>query len=43
MFKQMKVATRLTLGFLAIVVLGAIVAGIGIYNMTQMKERAKRM
>ncbi|SDE55961.1 methyl-accepting chemotaxis protein [Massilia sp. PDC64] len=43
MFKQMKVATRLTLGFLAVVVLGAIVAGIAIYNMTQMNERAKLM
>ncbi|PQO89385.1 methyl-accepting chemotaxis protein [Massilia phosphatilytica] len=39
----MKVATRLTLGFLAVVVLGAIVAGVAIYNMTQMNERAKRM
>jgi methyl-accepting chemotaxis protein len=43
MFQQMKVSTRLTLGFLAVVVLGAIVAGIAIYNMTQMNERAKRM
>ncbi|MBW8899108.1 MAG: MCP four helix bundle domain-containing protein, partial [Massilia sp.] len=43
MFQQMKVRTRLTLGFLAVVVLGAIVAGIAIYNMTQMNERAKRM
>jgi len=43
MFKQMKVATRLTLGFLAVVALGAIVAGIAVYNMTQMNERAKRM
>jgi methyl-accepting chemotaxis protein len=43
MFKQMKVVTRLTLGFLAVVVLGAIVAGIAVYNMTQMNERAKRM
>ena len=43
MFKQMKVATRLTLGFLVVVVLGAVVAGIAIYNMTQMNERAKRM
>ena len=43
MFKQMKVATRLTLGFLAVVMLGAIVAGIAVYNMTQMNERAKRM
>jgi methyl-accepting chemotaxis protein len=43
MFKQMKVVTRLTLGFLAVVVLGAIVAGIAVYNMAQMNERAKRM
>ena len=43
MFHQMKVGTRLTFGFLAVVVLGAIVAGIAIYNMTQMNERAKRM
>jgi methyl-accepting chemotaxis protein len=39
----MKVATRLTLGFFAIVVLGAIVAGVAIYNMSQMNERAKLM
>jgi methyl-accepting chemotaxis protein len=39
----MKVGTRLTLGFLAVVVLGAIVAGVAIYNMAQMNERAKRM
>jgi methyl-accepting chemotaxis protein len=43
MFQQMKVGTRLTLGFLAVVVLGAIVAGVAIYNMAQMNERAKRM
>jgi methyl-accepting chemotaxis protein len=43
MFKQMKVGTRLALSFLAVVALGAIVAGIAIYNMTQMNERAKRM
>nr|WP_036236230.1 methyl-accepting chemotaxis protein [Massilia sp. JS1662] len=43
MFKQMTVATRLTLGFLVVVVLGALVAGIAIYNMSQMNERAKRM
>ncbi|WP_307189121.1 methyl-accepting chemotaxis protein [Massilia putida] len=43
MFQQMKVGTRLTLSFLAVVVLGAIVAGIAVYNMTQMNERAKRM
>ncbi|WP_296942360.1 methyl-accepting chemotaxis protein [uncultured Massilia sp.] len=39
----MKVGTRLILGFLAITILGAIVAGIGIYNMDQMNERAKRL
>ena len=43
MFHQMKVGTRLTLGFLTVVMLGAVVAGIGIYDMTQMNERAKRM
>jgi methyl-accepting chemotaxis protein len=43
MFQQMKVGTRLTLGFLAVAMLGAIVAGIAIYNMAQMNERAKRM
>ena len=43
MFQQMKVGTRLALSFLAVVALGAIVAGIAVYNMTQMNERAKRM
>jgi methyl-accepting chemotaxis protein len=43
MFQMMKVGTRLTLGFLTVVVLGAIVAGIAIYNMSQMNERAKRL
>ena len=43
MFQQMKVGTRLTLSFLAVVALGAIVTGIAIYNMAQMNERAKRM
>jgi methyl-accepting chemotaxis protein len=43
MFKQMKVGTRLTLGFLTVIMLGAIVAGVAIYNMAQMNERAKRM
>ena len=43
MFQQMKVSTRLTLGFLVVVALGALVAGTAIYNMTQMNERAKRM
>jgi methyl-accepting chemotaxis protein len=39
----MKVGSRLALSFLAVVALGAIVAGIAVYNMTQMNERAKRM
>jgi methyl-accepting chemotaxis protein len=43
MFQQMKVGTRLVLGFFVLVLLGAIVAGIGIYNMDQMDARAKRM
>ena len=43
MFQQMKVGTRLILGFLAVVMLGVIVAGIAVYNMTQMNERARRM
>jgi methyl-accepting chemotaxis protein len=43
MFQQMKVGTRLTLGFLTVVMLGAIVAGIAIYNLAQMNERAKLM
>ncbi|WP_307727420.1 methyl-accepting chemotaxis protein [Massilia rhizosphaerae] len=43
MFKEMKVGTRLALSFLAVVAVGAIVAGIGVYNMAQMNERAKLM
>ena len=43
MFQHMKVGTRLTLSFLVVVALGAIVTGIAIYNMAQMNERAKRM
>ena len=43
MFHNMKVGPRLILSFLAVALLGAIVAGIGIYNMDQMNERAKRM
>ena len=43
MFQTMKVGTRLILGFLAVALLGAVVAGIGIYNMGQMNERAKRL
>jgi len=43
MFRNLKVGPRLILSFLAVALLGAIVAGIGIYNMDQMNERAKRM
>ena len=43
MFRNMKVGTRLILCFLAVALLGAIVAGIGIHNMDQMNERAKRL
>ncbi|MFK3740384.1 methyl-accepting chemotaxis protein [Massilia sp. TN1-12] len=43
MFQQMKVGTRLILGFLAIALLGTIVAAIGIVSMDQMNERAKRL
>ena len=43
MFRTMKVGTRLLLGFLAVTILGTIVAGIGIYSMDQMNERAKRL
>ena len=43
MFRMMKVGTRLTLGFLTVVVLGIIVTSIAIYNMAQMNERAKRL
>ncbi len=43
MFRNVKVGTKLILSFLAIALLGAIVAGIGIYNMDQMNDRAKRL
>jgi methyl-accepting chemotaxis protein len=43
MFKQMKVGTRLILGFFVVTLLGAAVAGVGIYNMQQMNERAKQL
>jgi len=39
MFKQMKVGTRLIAGFLALTVLGAAVAAIGIFTMSKMNER----
>jgi len=43
MFQNMKVGTRLILSFLAVALLGAIVAGIGIHNMDQMNDRAARL
>ncbi|HEX8788779.1 MAG TPA: methyl-accepting chemotaxis protein [Telluria sp.] len=43
MFKRMTVGTRLFLGFLTVTLLGALVAGIGLYNMGQMNERAKTL
>ncbi|RZJ84659.1 MAG: methyl-accepting chemotaxis protein [Massilia sp.] len=38
MFNQMKVGTRLIAGFLALTLLGAIVAAIGIFNMSRIKD-----
>ncbi len=43
MFKQMKVGTRLIAGFLTLSILGAVVAAIGIYNMSQMNARTDRL
>jgi methyl-accepting chemotaxis protein len=43
MFHNLKVGTRLILCFLAVALMGAIVAGIGIRNMDQMNDRAKRL
>jgi len=43
MFRNLKVGTRLLLCFLAVALMGAIVAGIGIHNMDQMNDRAKRL
>jgi methyl-accepting chemotaxis protein len=43
MFRNMKVGTRLILCFLAVALLGGIVAGIGIRNMDQMNDRAHRL
>ncbi|QJE00435.1 methyl-accepting chemotaxis protein [Massilia forsythiae] len=41
MFRNMKVGTRLIVCFLAVALLGVVVAGIGIHNMDQMNERAR--
>ena len=43
MFRNLKVGTRLILCFLVVVLLGAVVAGIGIRNMDQMNQRAHRL
>jgi methyl-accepting chemotaxis protein len=43
MFKQMKVGARLIAGFLTLSILGAVVAAIGIYNMSQMNARTDRL
>jgi methyl-accepting chemotaxis protein len=40
MFKQMKVGTRLIAGFLSLAILGAVVALIGIFNMSRMNDGA---
>lgn len=40
MFKDMKVATRLLSGFFVLTFIGALVAGIGIYNMHQLNSAA---
>jgi len=43
MLTNMKVGTRLIAGFLFIVLLGSVVAAIGVVNLDRMNERAKRM
>nr|WP_288378790.1 MCP four helix bundle domain-containing protein [uncultured Massilia sp.] len=43
MFNRMKVGTRLLAGFLTLAMLGAVVAAIGIYNMSQMNDRTDRL
>ncbi|WP_307729088.1 methyl-accepting chemotaxis protein [Massilia sp. IC2-476] len=43
MFNRMKVGTRLIAGFLVLTLLGAIVAAIGIFNMSKMNERTKAL
>ena len=43
MFNRMKVGTRLIAGFLTLALLGALVAAIGIYNMSEMNARADRL
>jgi len=43
MFKHMKVGTRLIAGFLALALLGALVAGIGIFNMSRINDSNDRL
>ena len=43
MLTNMKVGTRLIAGFLFIVLLGSVVAAIGIVNLDRMNERARGM
>ena len=43
MFNRMKVGTRLIAGFLALTLLGAIVAAIGIFNMSRINEANDRL
>ncbi|WP_334186603.1 methyl-accepting chemotaxis protein [Noviherbaspirillum sp.] len=43
MFQNMKVGSKLILGFLSVAVLGAIVAAIGIYNMGRISDLADQM
>jgi methyl-accepting chemotaxis protein len=43
MFHHMRVGTRLLLGFLVVILLGTIVAAVGIVSMDRMNDRAKRM
>jgi len=43
MFNRMKVGTRLIAGFLTLSLLGALVATIGIYNMSEMNARTDRL
>ena len=42
MFNDVKVRTRLLAGFLIVALIGAIVAGIGIFNMARMNDQAER-
>jgi len=43
MFNRMKVGTRLIAGFLALALLGAVVATIGIYNMSRINDAGDRL